>query len=282
MARKVTINLADTISTWKSKVQQMGDWVEDLDDLDPTFDPGDSPYAGLIDRDSNLVSALNYMGQNVQSILAGLFNGTTPISGLTAKIGADSGKFDKIHANSLYNYDSALPGPGNFQGQAANLWYGDSSGTIQYDFHADSAEFRNLTITNLGNYPDSMNINRLIITDSGTIGSITALDSTATIVFKNLSVRGTKPLFVDSALVLDRVAVSKFISDSGGDSGVNIANCEITGIANIQTLIFNDSDGAITFKHARPFLLTDSLGPNTNADSGEIYFAAIQLDIDNT
>lgn len=282
MARKVLIQNTNTIDVWKQKVQQMSDYIEDLDNLDTTLDPGDAPYAGQVDRDSNLVSGLSYFGENVDNILNGLINGSAPIQGFKAKIASDSGSFDKITVRSLYNHDSALPGPGDFQGQAANLWYGDSDGGIQYDYFSDSTTFRNLTIQNLGTYPDSMNMNRLIIGDSGVIGSLTTLDSTATIVFKNLTTRGQN-IVIDSALVLSRIAIGHLLSDSGFDSGVNIINATI-GIADITRITLNDSQGAITFEHARPFLLTDSMGYDSanQGDSGQIYFAAIQLDIDNT
>ena len=279
MARKILVQDSNSIDVWKQKVNQMSDFVGDLDNLDTTFDPGDSPYSGLIDRDSNLASGISYFGDNLSNILNGLINGTAPIVGFKAKIGADSGKFDKITVQSLYNFDSAMPGPGI--NESDYLWFGDSPGTAQHDYISDSTTFRNLTIQNLGTYPDSMTMNRLIITDSGVIGSLTALDSTATIIFKNLTMRG-QDIVIDSALVLSRVTIGQFISDSGSDSGVNIINANI-GIADIRRFTLNDSQGPITFEHARPFLITDSMGYDSanQGDSGQIYFAAIQLDIDS-
>ena len=279
MARKILVQDSNSIDVWKQKVNQMSDYVGDLDNLDTTFVPGDSPYSGLIDRDSNLASGISYFGDNLSNILNGLINGTAPIVGFKAKIGADSGKFDKITVQSLYNFDSAMPGPGI--NESDYLWFGDSPGTAQHDYISDSTTFRNLTIQNLGTYPDSMTMNRLIITDSGVIGSLTALDSTATIIFKNLTMRG-QDIVIDSALVLSRVTIGQFISDSGSDSGVNIINANI-GIADIRRFTLNDSQGPITFEHARPFLITDSMGYDSanQGDSGQIYFAAIQLDIDS-
>ena len=272
MARKVTVNLANTIDVWRQKVNEMSDYIGDLDDLDTTFDPGDPPYSGLVDRDSNLVSGINYFGDNLKNILNGLINGTAKVTGFKAKVGADSGKFDKITVRSLYNFDSAMPGPGNFQGQAANLWFGDSDGGISHDYFSDSTSFGNLTVIELDNYPDSMSMTRLYVGDSGVIGRLTALDSTSTIRFKNLSMKGTD-VTVDSALVLSKITIGQFISDSGGDSGVNITKATI-GTTGIKRLTLNDSQGPITFQHARPFLLTDST-------STQNYFAAIQLDIDS-
>lgn len=279
MARKILVQDSNSIDVWKQKVNQMSDYVGDLDNLDTTFDPGDSPYSGLIDRDSNLASGISYFGDNLKNIINGLINGTAPIVGLKAKIGADSGNFDKITVQSLYNFDSAMPGPGI--NESDYLWFGDSPGTAQHDYISDSTTFRNLTIQNLGTYPDSMTMNRLIISDSGVIGSLTALDSTATIIFKNLTMRG-QDIVIDSALVLSRVTIGQFISDSGSDSGVNIINATI-GIADIRRFTLNDSQGPITFEHARPFLITDSMGYDSanQGDSGQIYFAAIQLDIDS-
>lgn len=279
MARKILVAKTNTIDIWRQKVNQMSDYIGDLDNLDTTFDPGDSPYSGLIDRDSNLISSIDYFGDRLTNILNGLINGTAPIVGFKAKIGADSGKFDKITVRSLYNFDSAMPGPGI--NESDYLWFGDSPGTAQHDYISDSTTFRNLNIQNLGTYPDSMTMNRLIISDSGIIGSLTALDSTATIIFKNLTMRG-QDIVIDSALVLSKVTIGQFISDSGSDSGVNIINATI-GIADIQRFTLNDSQGPITFEHARPFLLTDSMGYDSanQGDSGQIYFAAIQLDIDS-
>lgn len=279
MARKILVSKTNTIDIWKQKVQQMSDYIGDLDNLDTTFDPGDSPYAGQVDRDSNLISGINYFGDNLANILNGLINGTAPIVGFKAKIGADSGSFDKITVQSLYNFDSAMPGPGIYESDY--LWFGDSPGTAQHDYISDSTTFRNLTIQNLGNYPDSMTMNRLYVGDSGVIGSLTALDSTSTIIFKNLTMSGSD-IILDSALVLSKITIGQFISDSGSDSGVNIIDA-IIGNLEVTRFTLNDSQGPITFEHARPFLVTDSMGYDSanQGDSGQIYFAAIQLDIDS-
>jgi hypothetical protein len=258
----------------------MSDYMGNLNNLDTTFDPGDSPYAGIIDRDSNFISGINYFGDNLKNILNGLINGTSPIQGFKAKIAADSGSFDKITVQSLYNFDSAMPGPG--VNESDYLWFGDSPGTAQYDYISDITTFGNLTVLSLDNYPDSMTMTRLYIGDSGVIGSLTALDSTSTIIFKSLTMNG-QDIVLDSALVLSKITIGQFISDSGSDSGVNITKATV-GTVETTRFTLNDSQGPITFEHARPFLVTDSMGYDSanQGDSGQIYFAAIQLDTDST
>lgn len=280
MARKILVQDSNTIDVWRQKVNQMSDYMGNLNNLDTTFDPGDSPYAGIIDRDSNFISGINYFGDNLKNILNGLINGTSPIQGFKAKIAADSGSFDKITVQSLYNFDSAMPGPG--VNESDYLWFGDSPGTAQYDYISDITTFGNLTVLSLDNYPDSMTMTRLYIGDSGVIGSLTALDSTSTIIFKSLTMNG-QDIVLDSALVLSKITIGQFISDSGSDSGVNITKATV-GTVETTRFTLNDSQGPITFEHARPFLVTDSMGYDSanQGDSGQIYFAAIQLDTDST
>lgn len=277
MARKILVDSSDTIDGWRQKVNQMSGYVEDLDDLDTTFQPGNTWALGYpIDRDSNIVSATNYLISETNDIFNTMIAGTA-VSTRTAtvKIYADSAVFNTLHANQLWNYDAAMT-----LGPVDSTWFGDSPGTSDFDFTAESASFGILNVINLRETPDSATFGRLTILDSGFIGSIKSLDSTSTVIFKNLTARG-QDITIDSALVLNIIRIGQFISDSGSDSGVNITKATI-GTADINSLTMTDSP-AITFLHARPFLVTDSLGYDSafQGDSGQIYFAAIQLDIDS-
>jgi len=278
MARKILVDSSNTIDIWRQKVNQMSDYIEDLDDLDATFQPGNTWALGYpnVDRDSNIISGINYVHDYADQIYNSLITGTAVAQQqYNVKIYADSADFDKITVNQLWNYDSAMT-----LGDSDATWFGDSQGTAKFDFNVDSAKFGNLNIINLRQYPDSATFGRLTIVDSGFIGSITSLDSTSTVIFKNLTARG-QDIEIDSALVLSRITIGEFISDSGSDSGVNITKATI-GTADINRLTLTDSP-EITFLYARPFLVTDSMGYDSanQGDSGQIYFAAIQLDIDS-
>lgn len=274
MARKVTVNKTNTIDIWRQKVNQMSDYIEDLNDLDETFEPGDvfDPNYPKVDADSNIISSLNYVSDYLNNIQLALLGGssaaptpasTTFASNINAKLFVDSGVFNKVTVDQLWNYDDAMT-----RADSDATWYGDSPGTAKFDFNADSAVFGNLTVTRLRQAPDSATFGRLTILDSGHINSITA-DSGSTVFFKHLTARG-KDIVIDSALALDRITVGKFISDSGSDSGVNITKTTI-GNVNINKFSLTDSHG-LDFQYARPFRITDDAGSN--------YFAAIQLDID--
>ena len=278
MARKILVDSSNTIDIWRQKVNQMSDYIEDLDGLDATFQPGNTWAIGYpnVDRDSNIISGINYVHDYADQIYNSLITGTAVAQQqYNVKIYADSADFDKITVNQLWNYDSAMT-----LGDSDATWFGDSQGTAKFDFNVDSAKFGNLNIINLRQYPDSATFGRLTIVDSGFIGSITSLDSTSTVIFKNLTARG-QDIEIDSALVLSRITIGEFISDSGSDSGVNITKATI-GTADINRLTLTDSP-EITFLYARPFLVTDSMGYDSanQGDSGQIYFAAIQLDIDS-
>lgn len=306
MARKVTVSKSNTIQTWMQKVNQMSDYIEDLDDLDTTFDSGGSG------NDKSIVVATNYLYSIIDIVNNQLFGGSGSPN-LTAKIVADSGGFNKLHVDQLWNYDSAMPGPGI--DDSDYLWFGDSVGTNKFDYNSDSTAFGTLTITNLEEMPDSatfgklvirdsgfinylhntngdsgnisfgtldwtgvgevdsMQIEHLHIIDSGSIGSITTSDSTAVLIIKNMKIISGD--YIDSALVLNTIRIDNFISDSGLDSGFQVPKVTVEH-AYINTL-YLDSEVIDT---VRPFLLTDSLGydsPN-QGDSGTIFFAGYQLD----
>lgn len=278
MARTILVTDSDLIDSWYNKVNTLSDYMGDLDDLDTTFQPGYTWSLGgyPIDRDSNLVSAIDYLGREAKDIYNSLIVGTSSSTrSVSMKLFIDSGDFDLIDVNQLWNYDSAMT-----LGPTDPTWYGDSPGTAGFDFTADSAKFRELNVLNLREYPDSATFGQLTITDSGYITNLTALDSTATVFFKSLRWKYQVGV-IDSALVLQKINIIYFISDSAGDPGV-VIDSAIMGTGDINTLTLTDSPD-LGLMHARPFLIADSLGYDSigQGDSGTIYFAAYQLDVDS-
>lgn len=271
MARTILVTDSDLIDSWYNKVNTLSDYMGDLDNLDTTFNPGNTwsldGYPSI--NDSSLVTAVDYIGREVDDIYGSLLGGTQQATRkVTMKIFADSGQFEKLTVNQLWNYDSAMT-----LGYLDPSWFGDSPGTADFDFTADSAEFKNLNVLNLREYPDSATFGKLTILDSGHITNLTSADPTALIIFKSLRWKYQVGV-IDSSLVLNTIRINHFISDSSQDSGVNITTATLqTG--DINTLILTDSDSpTVELKYARPFLLTDSTGAQN-------YFAAYQLDADS-
>ena len=158
-------------------------------------------------------------------------------------------------------------------GPTDSSWYGDSPGTDLFDFNAESAEFENLNIIRLSETPDSAStFGKITVGNTGFIGSISVADSTSTLIIKNLKYNGkNSAALIDSALVLDKISVQHFISDSGEDSGVNIPLARITYLDIDSSITFAD-DSSLNFNVARPFYVTDSVGI-----SSVTYFGAYQL-----
>jgi hypothetical protein len=271
MARKILLQTSNTIDLWRQKINTMSGYIGDLDSLDSTFTQS-TPRT-----DTSIVAALNELGDLVDKVNF-LFNGAQSVT-VTAKILADSGKFDKITLKSLYNYDSAMP-DSSVHGR---YYLGDSPGTDDFDFNVDSVKFGNVTVQfdlTMDSTLDSATFGRLMILDSMFIQTFQA-DSGADVTFKKLKLPANAlDNTVDSALVLEKITIGTFISDSGSDSGVHIDSAVITNLIVDSQIVFADSPDRI-FTKIRPFLFTDSLGRDSLgqnvADSGAIYFAAYQL-----
>lgn len=262
MARKILVDSSDLIDSWYNKVDTMSDYIEDLDDLDTTFQPGNTWSVNPnypIDRDSNVVSATNYIMEYANNITNSYINGSiTPIQSLSAKliILADSSQvFDKLTVQQLWNYDSAMT-----LAYSDPTWYGDSPGTSKFDYNADVSTFGTLSVTKIVDETDSgVDFGKVTLAQNGSgfIGAISTTDSTSTVLFKSLRTSVSQNKFlIDSAYVLDRITVSNFISDSGDDSGINITSATV-GHAAINNLTIA-SDSSLTFTAARQFLMTDS------------------------
>ena len=152
MARKVTVQNTNTLGTWKTKTQQMSDFIGDLDDLGPVFDS--NPFFPPPDtkQDSSLVAALNSMGGLGDEIHELFFEAKRVMpKPVTAIFHVDSGSFRNIfRVDQLQNNDDAMPGP-NFNPSDKPLFTGDSPGTAAFDFNADSAHINNLHLDTLEN-----------------------------------------------------------------------------------------------------------------------------------
>ena len=152
MARKVTVQRSNTISTWKTKTQTMSNYIGDLDDLGPVFDSNSFFPPPDTRQDSSLVAALNSLGNPIDEIHELFFEAKRVMpKPVTANFHVDSGRFRNIfRTDRLWNYDSAMPGP-NFNQNDKPYWLGDSPGTNAYDFVCDSAHINNLHLDYLDN-----------------------------------------------------------------------------------------------------------------------------------
>jgi len=152
MARKVTVQRHNTIGTWKTKTQTMSNYIGDLDDLGAMFDSNEFFPPPDTRQDSNLVAALNSLGNPVDEIHELFFEAKRVMpKPVTANFHVDSGRFRNIfRTDRLWNYDDAMPGP-NFNQNDKPYWLGDSPGTNAYDFVCDSAHINNLHLDYLDN-----------------------------------------------------------------------------------------------------------------------------------
>ena len=251
MARKTIVNTSNTITVWKNKTNQMAEYLGDLDSINTP----------PINSDSNATAAINDLYLQAETVLLG-FTGQAPIT-ITANLRADSAEFDQVHVSSLFNFDSAMPD---------SNYFGDSTGTGDHDFVADSAGFGYLYAKHIDSYPDSAIINKVHIRDSARIQSITT-DSNGILTFGSLNIID-KDFKLDSAQVFGTIRTRElFVFDSFGDSsGLHTDKATITTLTVDDMLI--DSINIVT---VNPFFITDSIG-DASRDSCTVYFAAYLLD----
>jgi len=234
MARKITVAKTNTLNAWRLKVNQMSDYVEDLDDLDDYFQ---SPRGYSTPQDSNIVDAINSVRSpfgNLECLLFDPYRDSDTgehipekciIDSVAANMLVDSGKIETLYLQRLDNYDSGLVGPQN--PDSAYLWYGDSAdGTppSNYDFVGDS-----------------VHINRLYMRDASVL---------------------------DSAQVYDKVTVDQWTQDSGEDLGLVSDKVEFGSYVNINTLT-HDSQ---TVHLIRPFLICGPTGNKSSPLFGAYLF----------
>lgn len=183
MTRKITIDLVDAIGTFMTKTNQLSDYIGDLDNLDSSFSDN---FA-----DSNIVSALNYMGDKLDSIGNVLFGGggSLFVKGFigdsaefkrlrVGELTADSATIDSATINDLYVTGTMYADSARF-----NQIHVDSIGVeAGATLTIDSATINRLNVTSLT--IDSATVNRLSAgfaqIDSATIDSATITDLTVT------------------------------------------------------------------------------------------------------
>ena len=126
MARKILIDLVDAVGTFVSKTNTLSDYFGDLDNLDSSF----------IHADSSIVSALNRLSDQYDSISNRLF-GQPPGNLLVTGLTGDSGVFNTLRVGKL-TADSATI-------DSATIGNLHVSGT----FTADSARFDQIYVDSI-------------------------------------------------------------------------------------------------------------------------------------
>lgn len=229
MARKVTVSKTNTMDAWRQKVNQMSNYMEDLDNLDsyytvPPFSQIDdsTPYGFTTGQDSTFVSALNSLAYYDDYLNRLLWNPVLPhdtdkliIGKINANLLVDSGYIQKLHVDQLWNYDSALTGPRN--GDSDYLWYEDSPGTAAFDFIADSVHINTLYVVNAD--------------------------------------------FIDSAQIYDRLTVNEWTQDTGDDLGFVSEVATFNEFVDINTLHMDSQVVHIV----RPFYINPPSGVKASA-----------------
>jgi len=207
MTRKVTTDLVDAIGTFMNNTNLMSDYIGDLDNLDSDFA---NNYA-----DSNLVSAINYAGDLLDSIGTTLFNGTGNLY-VKGFIG-DSAEFKRIRVGKLIADSATI--------DSATIGHLYVTGSM----YADSARFRNITVDSIGVEPgailtiDSAYVNNLKVTslsiDSATVIKLTANEADityATIDSATITNLEVTKLIIDSDRIeLDNAKLFTVKNDSG-------------------------------------------------------------------
>ena len=171
MTRRIQIQTSNSIGTWIAKNNQLSDNFGDLDLLDSHFE---SSRFGK--NDSNIVSALNHLHREVDSITAQLFDsgGLLNVNTLIA----DSAVINRIRANFLYadsaDVDSAFTHI--LRGHQLDYTFAHiESAEIAFlsgkKIHFDSGTIRYLS----GEFIDydSASFGRLNVRDSATFGNVT-------------------------------------------------------------------------------------------------------------
>lgn len=142
MARKVLISKTNTLDVWRQKVNQMSDWFGD-----PSGYESDGKPIDFKDYVTALNHQLNHLDYLEKLLFAPLTDSDKPLLGkITANLLGDSGSFDFLRTDQLWNYDSGMNGPQN--DDSDYLWYGDPPGTAKFDFKADSVHINDLYIVN--------------------------------------------------------------------------------------------------------------------------------------
>lgn len=205
MSRKEEILTNAPIGQWVSKTNLMSDYIGDLDELDSDFKAYDS-NAGK-SHDSNIVSAINFMWDTVDSINTLLSTGNLLLKNIIADSGtfriirtgmlvADSATIDSANINNLvitglFDAESA-----EFDRINVNRIHVDNGANLIIDsaivnhLHTKFLTSDSATITNI--------VSKNIVADSATIDSATIdhLIVSQTLTFDNVEFRNTKKITV--------------------------------------------------------------------------------------
>lgn len=237
MTRKVVVDLVDAVGTFMAKTNLMSDYIGDLDDLNANFAAN---FA-----DSSIVSALNQLSTDFDSITGRLFGGTASLS--VQNFTGDSATFKTLRVGQLMA-DSAIIDSANIQdlhvgglivdsARFRNSFRIDSIGV--YDggtLTIDSATLTNVTISSLT--LDSARINRLTA-NQATIDNMTADSATITTLnVANLNVDSAhfNVLSADSgffeAVTMDSAHAETLKTDNIIINGINLDNTKLFTIKN--------------------------------------------------
>jgi len=135
MARKILVDLTNSLGTFVQKTNAMSDYMGDLDDFNPRFAANNT--------DSNIVSVINFLDSQLQTVLGD--------SAGFKYINVDSADFNALRAESAYintlNFDSLYGGDINADSIYAHFLRVDSA----YISHlsVDSAYIDSATIVRL-------------------------------------------------------------------------------------------------------------------------------------
>ena len=307
MARKILIDSSNTLGVWIQKQNAMSDYMGDLDDLrQDILDSADDElarYSGI-----SFVTALNYVWDPKAQSITAFMDSDADIgdsSPLRANFLVDSGTFHKINANHIFAYDIEVRDSydsGDLIGATGrdSGWYYfdsvDSTGKVfhyrpnkrlslkipswDYDLHIESGgTFRNITVDSTTNFDsvDSAYFTTIHFRDDGItpdtfqdptawISSLVADSDAGTVTFGHL--RLDYGIVYDSSII-GRISTPKWIADS---AYIDLARVDDVFI---ESSFHIDSH---EFRTVSPFLMTDSLGPDTVTDPGIIFFGAYKFD----
>ena len=160
MTRRIYINASDAIGTWIGKNNQLASFIGDLDSLDSGFS---GIHTGYLKSDSDLVSAINLLHTQLDSVNAYLFD-SLGILRLQA-FHADSANIGILHAEHAA-FDSAQIDSAQINKLTGSYMRFDSadidSATIRHlsgqSLFYDSGRFKNLSVLDSA-YIDNAAIN---------------------------------------------------------------------------------------------------------------------------
>jgi len=262
MARKILIDSSNTLGVWIQKQNAMSDYMGDLDDfVQDILDSADDElarYSGI-----SFVTALNYIWDPKTQELLDFMDSDAHIGqpdSLNANFLTDSGTFHKINANHIFAYDIEVRDSydsGDLigaTGRDSGWYYFDSFDSV------DSAYFTTIHFKDDGITPDTFQDRK------AWISSLVADSDAGTVTFGHLR--------LDYGIVYDSSTIKKISTPNW------IADSAYIDLARVDDVFIESSFhiDSHEFRTVSPFLMTDSLGPDSVTDSGIIFFGAYKFD----